>query len=230
MGRRRCSVPSGPPVNPVKGQKYQRHTDITAMSGNQTADPLHVILFTACYQGWTGSRGRTSWMSTWPGTDLLQHVGDAQAQLRGRPSAGQVRVTALNETWKWSSISSRVGSMKSSVTDIKKWNTHLPYNLLSVLITMCFKHNLFRFAITQPTPTAVPTAHSGWWMARAGGVSSFLYWWGVRVGLHGRSVPWGKLWGPAHPILLQFGERHTPDSGGDNPHFIITKAARHTQM
>lgn len=50
-----------------------------------------VISFTACCPGSTGLKGRTSWMSTSLGTDLLRPGGDAQAPLRGPRSEGQVR-------------------------------------------------------------------------------------------------------------------------------------------
>ncbi len=75
--------------------------------------------------------------------------------------------------------------------------------------------SFFRLAITQPPPAAVPTAHIGQWLARAGGVSSLLCGGGVRAGLHGWPIPWRNVWGPAHPFILQLGERHAPDSGGD---------------
>lgn len=77
------------------------------------------------------------------------------------------------------------------------------------------KHHIFRLAIAQPPPTAVPAAHGSWRLARADGVPSLLCRGGVRVGLHGWPIPWRNLWGPAHPLVLQPGDRHTPDSRGD---------------
>jgi len=79
---------------------------------------------------------------------------------------------------------------------------------------ICLFHHIFRPAIAESPPTAVPAAHSSQWLARAGGVPSVLYC-GVRVGIHGWPLPRRNLWGPANPFILQFGERHSTDSGGD---------------
>lgn len=83
----------------------------------------------------------------------------------------------------------------------------------------------FRLAIAQPAPSAVPAEHISGRLARAGGVPSLLLWAGVRVGLHGRPIPWRNLWGLNHAFILQLGERHTPHCWGET--YCLLKAAAH---
>lgn len=90
MGQRQFSAPSAPPVTPLKGEGSNEHTLSTFSTFNEYTD-ASVISFTACCPGSTGLKGRTSWMSTSLGTDLLRPGGDAQAPLRGPRSEGQVR-------------------------------------------------------------------------------------------------------------------------------------------